>query len=178
MTEIILMADPRVTSVPVEECGEPLLDVALLGAPGLRVDDRLADPDGDWRQVRSALADRLPHAARLLPVDVELMYIEGYRSPSLQAEYFSTYLAAVTRDHPGLDGDQLHRLASRYISPPEVAPHSAGAAVDVTLCDPDGRELDMGTEYDATPEASRGACYTDAVVSAAARRNRGCSSTR
>lgn len=59
------------------------------------------------------------------------------------------------------------------MSPPESAPHSAGAAVDVTLIDHQGRELDMGTRVNASPEESEGACYTDAPnLSARARTNR------
>ncbi len=46
------------------------------------------------------------------------------------------------------------------MSPPEIAPHSAGAAVDLTLVDADGTELDMGTRVNASPEESAGACYT------------------
>ncbi len=55
----------------------------------------------------------------------------------------------------------------------EVAPHTAGAAVDLTLCDDDGVELDMGTEVNATPEQSDGACYTaSTAISAEAMQNR------
>jgi len=43
-----------------------------------------------------------------------------------------------------------------------VAPHVAGAAVDLTLVDSAGGELDLGTPVDATPEQSEGACYFDA----------------
>lgn len=41
--------------------------------------------------------------------------------------------------------------------PRKGSPHSRGAAVDVTLVDMDGRELDMGTDFDAfTPLAFHG----------------------
>jgi D-alanyl-D-alanine dipeptidase len=67
----------------------------------------------------------------------------------------------------------LHELTSRFVAPVEVAPHVAGAAVDLTLVTADGTELDMGTEVDATPEVSDGACYFAAGnISAAARENR------
>ncbi len=49
------------------------------------------------------------------------------------------------------------------MSPPEIAPQSAGAAVDLTLVDANGRELDLGTPMNATPEESAGTCYTDAA---------------
>ena len=64
-------------------------------------------------------------------------------------------------------------LASRYVSPPEIAPHSAGAAIDLTLCSGDGTELDLGTPVNASPEQSAGACYTGhPSVTGEARRNR------
>ena len=54
-----------------------------------------------------------------------------------------------------------------------VAPHVAGAAVDLTLVDSAGRELDLGTPVDATPEQSEGACYFGAPqVSSHARADR------
>jgi D-alanyl-D-alanine dipeptidase len=172
MTEIVLIADPRVAALPVIDCGEPLVDLAER-ADSITVDDRLSDPQGDWRHVRSGLAARLVHAARLLPDGIRLVHLEGYRSPERQAAYFANYLAELTRLHPDLDDDRRHQLASRYIAPPSNAPHSAGAAVDVTLADSDGVELDMGTRYDATPEQSDGACYTDAeTIGTQARANR------
>lgn len=49
----------------------------------------------------------------------------------------------------------------------------AGAAIDVTIIDTRGREVDMGSEVDATPEECDMRCYTDAQnISRAARANR------
>ncbi len=46
-----------------------------------------------------------------------------------------------------------------YLSPPSSgSPHSRGAAIDLTLIDGDGRELEMGTGFDAmTPRSHHGA---------------------
>ncbi len=41
-----------------------------------------------------------------------------------------------------------------------MAPHTAGAAADVTLTTFDGNELDLGCPVNATPEQSRARCYT------------------
>jgi len=54
--------------------------------------------------------------------------------------------------------------SSRALVRVSVAPHVAGAAVDLTLVDSGGRELDLGTPVDATPEQSGGACYFDAPL--------------
>ena len=68
---------------------------------------------------------------------------------------------------------ELERLTSRFVAPIEVAPHVAGAAVDLTLVDASGDELDLGTPIDATPEESADACYfASPAISSAARANR------
>jgi D-alanyl-D-alanine dipeptidase len=49
----------------------------------------------------------------------------------------------------------------------------AAAAVDLTIVGPDGQPLDMGTDIDATPEASDGACFFGSPnITASARNNR------
>ncbi|GAB2882730.1 hypothetical protein GCM10027026_37160 [Myroides odoratimimus subsp. xuanwuensis] len=59
------------------------------------------------------------------------------------------------------------------MSPPGVAPHVSGAAIDLTLVGPAGEEVDMGTPINATPEESQGACYFAAPgLSPEARRHR------
>ena len=62
------------------------------------------------------------------------------------------------RRTPGAEGRRAERLTSRFVSPVDVAPHVAGAAVDLTLVDVCGEELDLGTPIDATPEESDGRC--------------------
>lgn len=121
--DIILMADPRVAGIPVEECGEPLLDLNVRGF--VRIDGRQADPAGDWRQLRAGMIDRLAHAARLLPAGLRLLHLEGYRPPLLQEKHFVSYRDELAALRPELDSGALDRLASRYVSPPEIAPHSA-----------------------------------------------------
>ncbi|MGY2873478.1 D-alanyl-D-alanine dipeptidase [Marmoricola sp. URHA0025 HA25] len=72
-----------------------------------------------------------------------------------------------------LPAAEIDRLTSRFVAPVPVAPHVAGAAVDLTLVDRHGRELDLGTPIDATPEQSGGRCYSDAEdISAEARHHR------
>ncbi|MGM9379288.1 M15 family metallopeptidase [Streptomyces longwoodensis] len=169
-SSIVLMSDRRVAAIPVQERGEVLLDAR---AHGLMVDDRKQDAAGAWAHVRQGVLTRLQQAQSLLPGGVQLLFIEGYRPPSLQRRYFEEYSDELARAHPGWKAAELREAASRFVSPPESAPHSAGAAVDVTLIDHQGRELDMGTRVNASPEESEGACYTDAPnLSARARTNR------
>lgn len=171
VNEIVLMADPRVTDIPAEDCGEPLIDVST--RTFLEIDPRKADASGDWLLLRPGLLTRLDHAASLLPDGLRLLHIEGYRPPDLQARYFTAYQEQLAATRPDLDADTLRQLTSRYISPPEIAPHSAGAAIDLTLCTTERIELDMGTPVNASPEVSHNRCYTAAPnISRTARANR------
>ncbi|MEU8887009.1 M15 family metallopeptidase [Streptomyces sp. NPDC048442] len=168
--EIVLMADPRIAAIPVEECGEPLVDVRR---SGIRTGKERLDEAGAYAHLREGVVQRLLHAQELLPDGLRLAMVEGYRPLELQREYFEEYEARLRHLNPGWSAAELRSAASRYVSPPEIAPHSAGGAVDLTLADEDGRELDMGTPMNASPEESAGACYTDGPgVSPQGRANR------
>ncbi|MFD8720976.1 M15 family metallopeptidase [Streptomyces sp. NPDC059629] len=171
MTDIITLSDSRVAAVAEQECGEPLVD--LRGTPGLRVDTRQADADGSYAHLRSGALRRLLQAQSLLPDGIRFLVVEGYRPPDLQRRYFEQYAATMRAAHPGAGPDRIRELASAYISPPEVAPHVSGGAVDLTLCTADGTELPLGTAVNATPEESDGACRTRAPgIGTEARANR------
>ncbi|MFB8115469.1 M15 family metallopeptidase [Streptomyces sp. NPDC055962] len=171
MSEIVLMSDPKVAAIPVAECGEPLVDVRRGGS--LLVDTRRQDPVHAFAHLREGVLERLLKAQAMLPPGLRLLFVEGYRPPALQREYFEEYAGQLRADHREWSAAQIHAAASRYVSPPEIAPHSAGAAVDLTLADTDGHELDLGTRMNADPEESEGACYTDAGnISEEARANR------
>jgi D-alanyl-D-alanine dipeptidase len=147
--EIVLLSDPRIGAIPVVESGDPLVE--------------LDESFGAARApVRSGLALRLRRAQDgLLAEGLRLEVVEGHRHPAEQQRIIDRYSAEVTAEHPGIDPHRLEVLTSRFVSPIAVAPHVAGAAVDLTLAGADG-PLDMGTAIDATPEMSGGRCYFDA----------------
>ncbi|MFJ8011089.1 M15 family metallopeptidase [Streptomyces sp. NPDC096339] len=155
---IVLMSDPRVAAIPVADNGEPLADVRAGGR--LLLDGRRSDPAYAFAHLRSGGLDRLLHARSRLPDGLRLLIVEGFRPPALQQRYFEEYATELRTANPSRPVEELRVRSSRYVSPPEIAPHSAGAAVDLTLVDADGTELDMGTRVNAGPEESAGACYT------------------
>ena len=172
----MLISDPAILAVPVMECGERLLDVRE--DPALRVNARHSGRHDGYALVRQGVLDRLSQAQAALPEGLHLLLTEGYRPMALQREYFADYTAKIRAAHPDWPAEQVTTMASRFISPLEVAPHPAGAAVDVTLCTADGIELDLGTDIDTNPEDSGGACYFAAPqVIGPARANRDLLST-
>ena len=155
LPDVVLMADDAVTSVPAADNGE-----ALLKSP-IPVTDDKADATGAASLVRESVARRLLVAAAALPGGISLALNEGYRRPAIQRRYFESYAATLADLDPSLGDDEVHRLASRYVSPPDLAPHTTGAAVDVLLLDEDGDPVDVGCPINASPEESEGRCYTD-----------------
>jgi D-alanyl-D-alanine dipeptidase len=142
----ILLSDPRVRAVPVVESGEPLVRLPESISP-------TAAP------VRASLGQRLLAADASLPLGIRLRVVEGYRPQAVQRAIIRSYAEQVRVAHPGVDGAELERLTSRFVAPLDVAPHLAGAAVDLTLVDVCGESLDLGTPIDATPEQSEGRCW-------------------
>ena len=155
----ILLSDQRVAAVPVDDIGEPLQPLPPeLGGPA-------------W--VRAEVGRRLLGAARSLPAGVGLRVVEGHRSVEAQRRIVTEYTRVLRRQYRTADEQELARLASRFVAPVAVAPHVAGAAVDLTLVGPGGNDLEMGTPIDATPEQSAGRCYFAAPdIEPAARQNR------
>jgi D-alanyl-D-alanine dipeptidase len=142
----ILLSDPRVLEIPVRENGEPLVRLDASFGPARAL-------------VRMALADRLIVARDDLPSTVGFRVVEGVRSAAAQLAIVARYSAELSAARPGIGTAELHRLCSRFVAPIEVAPHVAGAGVDLTLVDAGGNDLDLGTPIDATPEQSGGRCY-------------------
>ncbi len=147
----LLLADPRVAAVPVHDDGEPLVPLPFAGTA-----------TGAGRLVRRSVAERLLAAADALPAGYRLLLSEGYRAAADQQAIVTAYARRLRALHPAAPETEIARLGSRYVAPLTVAPHVAGAAVDLTLADESDRELPMGCPLDATPEESDGACYLDA----------------
>jgi len=168
---MILLSDPRVAAMPSIDDEDPLTDLRHLSE--LRLDARAADPAGAYARLRRGVVDRLLKAQSALPHGLRLLVVEGYRPYDAQLAIYTGYRDELRRRHPSWDAERLLVETSKFVSPVEVAPHSTGGAVDLTLCTEDGTELDMGTPIDATPVDSENACFTAAGnISAEARANR------
>lgn len=167
------MGDPRVAAIPVRECAELLVDVH--GVPELEFLPLSTNPQHSraYGFLREVVVIRLQAAQRLLPDGYRLLLSEGYRPYDLQDFYFTRYRRRLMDADATRTGDMADMTASRFVSPPDVAPHVSGAAIDLTLGDGGGDEVEMGSPIDASPRASDGACYFAASnISPAAREHR------
>jgi D-alanyl-D-alanine dipeptidase len=187
-----MSAMPAYRAVPIEECGDPLVDIPAgrfsftqphpylaFGAPyggaspwmlRQRVLDALLRASDELDRQRPGWRLKLFDAYR--PVAVQRFMV--WREFGLQADVAGLSLAAY-RDSAELqagDPDLYERLAARVFEfwgvpsddPRTPPPHSTGAAVDLTLEDASGREIDMGGAIDETTERSYPDHYAHAAT--------------
>ncbi|MBM7456455.1 D-alanyl-D-alanine dipeptidase [Oceanisphaera litoralis] len=147
---------PQLHSLPIAESDEPLVPLGLVTAPlrvypayfHLGVPGALSDC-----YVRRSVSAQLHKAARLLPAGIELVVLDGWRPLMVQQYLFNTLSAAMREHHAGDSEAELLARTRHFVAPPSSSPeapspHLTGGSVDVTLCDGEGNQLDMGTEFD------------------------------
>ena len=130
-----------VNRVRVVECGEKLVPVneskrlRVRGVSGFEV------------RLREGAVERLILASERLPDGFFLTLVEGYRSPARQKALWDQQLSAVRGAYPNISVEEVERLTRLRIAQPSPigGGHQTGGAVDVTLTDTEGMELDMGT---------------------------------
>lgn len=116
--------------------------------------------------VREAVYDRLLKAGDLLPQGYRIRFWDAWRPFALQDELYETYSREIIKDF-GLEGtsrEQREAVIRKFVSDPipdrNVPPvHTTGGAVDVTLLDETGAELDMGTAFDAFTDLTHTAAF-------------------
>ena len=116
--------------------------------------------------VRGAVRERLTAAAKLLPPGFRLKIWDAWRPFALQKELYHVYAEQITEQF-GLAGrpeEEIRGIIRQYVSEPAddrtLPPvHTTGGAVDVTVIDGNGRELDMGTAFDAFSEKTATAWF-------------------
>ena len=169
---ITLISDPKVLQIPIQENGDPLVDIRDYSE--ILVDTRKSKASSSYFKLRKSTVAKLLEAKKYLPQGIRFLVIEGHRPLSLQKEYFDEYSEELSGLHPDWDKKRIYQEASKYVAPPEIIPpHSTGGAVDLTLAEDNGKELDMGTQLNADTEESNNACFTLAAnISDEAKTNR------
>jgi D-alanyl-D-alanine dipeptidase len=151
--------------------GEPLVDMRELGIAGENFYFSEANPPY-WRRIEGSVPDlKLRQTVarklaavngRLKPEGLELFLLDAWRPRAVQAYFHDVWTPAeLKRRDPSLSGEALTHEVERYWAAPtddplRPAPHSTGAASDLTLRLIGGDPLWMGSIFDdATPLAHR-----------------------
>ncbi|MCR8147715.1 M15 family metallopeptidase, partial [Pseudomonas aeruginosa] len=108
---------------------------------------------------RGEVFERLLRVAAALPGGVRLVVLDAWRPFAVQQYLYDSLSSALAAHYPRAGEAELERLTRQFVSPPSSSreapsPHLTGGAVDVTLCDAQGRWLDMGSAFDEAVPAS------------------------
>ncbi len=127
----------RLNRVPIEENGEPLLELGT-ACPGI-----LGDAPLPW--ARATVCRMLCEVMERLPEGMRLFVGTSLRTLEMQTAGWETYRDHLRGLHPDWPTSVLHRETNRFLHPPHAAAppgHTTGGAVDVRLVDETGGELE------------------------------------
>lgn len=101
---------------------------------------------GECIFVRDTVAKKLSTANNILSKNrYRLKIVYGYRHPEIQNLYFQKRKTILQRKNPLLPKAALDALTHNFVAVPSVAGHPTGGAIDITIIDSSGNNLDMGT---------------------------------
>ena len=115
---------------------------------------------------RQTVANMLLTAENSLPDGYKLKIFDAWRPIAVQKALYNEYYSSLQYTFKGMKKSEreLKEIASRFVSYPSEDPncpfvHSTGGAVDLTIIDASGRELDMGTDFDEFSDAAHTAYF-------------------
>ena len=125
----------------IQECesGEPLVNIRK-HCLGVRVARKCLP------YLRETVADKLNVAQAALPVGYQLRVTTALRTKQTQQALFDKYFAELKEKHPEWSLATLRRQTCRFFAPydqPAPPGHCTGAAVDVQLLLPSGKQADL-----------------------------------
>jgi len=146
-------------TIQIQESGDDLVDLNgydfILDAKyfnqGLSSDSKI--------YLRKLVADKLSKIQQNFNGKYRFKIWDGYRSREVQNNIYQKFWKELKLKNPSWSEEKLALEVSVFVTlpnnPNRIPPHSTGGAVDLTLVDEHGNELDMGTPFDYFgPEAS------------------------
>lgn len=116
--------------------------------------------------VRKEVYEHLVEAASGLPTGYKFKIWDAWRPFALQKELYTDYSVDIIKDFEleRCTEEQKKKVIRKFVSDPienvMVPPvHTTGGAVDLTIVNPNGQELDMGSEFDEFSDRTYTAFY-------------------
>ncbi len=106
--------------------------------------------------LRKSVALMLNRAQNYLPHGFKFKVIDGYRPMSAQKIIYRQIFEDIENKNPDWSIEKVEKEANKWVANPKIVPfHTTGGAVDLTILDKDGRELDMGNFINTVDNKSR-----------------------
>lgn len=158
-------------TVPIVECGQPLvpLDAALSEKFQFQPEYFLQGIQGAKPDMflREEAAERLKHAADLLPGGFTFVLYDAHRPLEVQQSLFDSFLRQLAQERADLDAESLIKETQKYVSLPSdnpirPSPHFTGGSIDLSIVDENQRLLEMGSGFDYFGPESKSDFYRNA----------------
>lgn len=147
-----------VNSIRIVECDEALVD--LKQDKSFFMSEKLSSRQEV--RLREEAYNRLKEAQRLLPDGYCFKIYSAFRPIEEQQQIWDRKCFEIKQRYPDISEEQLICRVKAVCADPRTGfgGHQTGGAVDLTLCDKQGNDYDMGTRYSEnnslTPTAAKG----------------------
>lgn len=138
-----------INSVKVVDNGEELVKI---NTSKIYLDKKMEEENAILRE---SVCDKLNKVAiKLEKSNYFLKIFDAYRSYENQKKSWENRLRETKRDNPNLTEEEIERITSLKVAKPTKGHggHQTGGAVDLTIINAEGKELDMGTQYEEYSE--------------------------
>ncbi len=126
----------------------------------------------DEKRIRAYIYQMLLNAKMYLPTNYYFKIYEAYRPLDAQKQLWKQVVNTQKKEHPKMDieSEEFIAICDVFCANPyrQGSGHQSGAAIDVTLCNRDGIEYDMGGDIRGFSQS----CDFEYPVSIKARKNR------
>jgi D-alanyl-D-alanine dipeptidase len=148
-----LIPDKELIKIPVKDNGEKLVyiksvcpQIVIKLAKYIKEDGKKSV--GKSCFVREQVAKRLNVAQKNLPKGYKLLLRCGYRSLALQKKRYDWMYKKVKSKNPNWCEEKIKEETDTHVAPIDIVPpHSTCGAVDLSILDANGKQLDMGAKF-------------------------------
>lgn len=150
-----ILPNKFIKRVEINECNEKLVKLDIQKY-NIILDNRMKEPV----YLRKTVCEKIYSLAKKLEKDnLRIKLYDAYRSLEEQEESWKKRLEQTKKEHPDLSQDDIERLTKLKVANPtdskNVGGHQTGGAIDISLTDLNGTELDMGTKYEEYNEKTK-----------------------
>ena len=169
-----VISDKILIKIPVKDNKEKLADIkSICSNISINIDpnsQKVEKLPFDVCYLRVGAIKRLCKAQKLLPNSYKIMIWSGHRSLKIQEKLYSDQYKKFLKQHPKWPKEKIKQETDKFVAPIEIMPpHTTGGAIDCTIFDSYGKQLNMGTAIDDFTKRS----YTNSQeISKKARKNR------
>mgnify|MGYP001602558623 CR=1 FL=1 len=171
---IEVKSDFELMKIPIKECYEKLVNLRDYSKEIIidieKESKRFQKLKTDECFVRESVAIMLSQAHSLLPNGLYIKIIDGFSPMSAQKRIYSLVFEELTQKNPKLSKKDLEVETDKYVANPKtIPPHTTGGAVDITLVNEYGKEIEIGSEINTLSQEGATDCPK---ISPASKKNR------